>query len=112
MLQCPLEGGHRPRVAIEQLVPDVHDLGGFHGHLAASLYRASAIFAITSHAVEIFAVACNLLVWLPPPPLPPRRAGRPGPGPSSWCFAVSSSSTGSTSRWSASRSRRSGPTSA
>src|SRR3954470_24889159 len=79
MLQCPLEGGHRPRVAIEQLVPDVHDLGVFHGHLAGPLYRASAIFAITSHAVEIFAVACNLPCMASSPTLDatPRWEARP-----------------------------------
>ena len=54
--------------------------------------------------VHVISFACLLQ------PLPRAPTGTRASGARSWCSAVSSSSTGSTSRWSASRSPRSAPT--
>ena len=105
LVQRALEGAHRARVAVEQLAPLVDERAS----LVAVTTRAivpSACNIMRSHLMHGIRCVCMYSVWhaLPLPSL--RDAAC-----SSSC-AASSSSTDSTSRWSASRSRRSRPTSA
>src|SRR5436190_11314238 len=48
LLEPAFERGGGTGVAILEVAPHVHELSGADGHCAASLYRAEAIFAITS----------------------------------------------------------------
>ena len=89
--------------------PDLDKLG----LLREVLHRGGIIpvrcnFCDHMRFIEIFATACNMPTdGFLPNSTPPHRTGRPAPGPCWSCSAACSSSTGSTSRWSASHCRRS-----